>query len=529
MFAFLCVLGLTLASNSGLLQPVNIAVIAKTDGADYSDTDDGATLKLLINGVWRQSHFPDLAGDDMMKHKSDWFEWSASSFYGWNRLNQLQAIKIRARGNDGWKFEDISVFVEDSNENWHTVAMHHNIDQWIDGDSNVPQEVYINMNVNNWMDCISHGHVMEVQLFAETEGSSNAGSDDQARLHIHTSTGATEVKTLADLEGNDYLENKSDWWQWSLNRAYKAYEIDSVILQSGGSDGWNPRKAMVVVKTSTYEYQVVAFDRDIQWLDDWASTSLRLRHCPFEYSETIAYWNSYGSGNGGPGTSHGIGFSFSETDTTHTTTSNSKALFQSTTDTSTTSFETGAQFKVLSASSKYERSVSNTNSQEVTSSVSSGISSSIGFSTTYEHQATAPGNMPAGSLYVLYTKDIYRKHNYGDGTTLVTFDYIFKWGACRDVHPNCVSSAYCLDEQCMTCTVPEAMISTTFEGVRSECIPDGHEPLRCDPNNLDWSCCTPSNPCGEGEGDCDRDSDCQGSMVCLHDTHHFYFDTCGYQ
>ena len=29
----------------------------------------------------------------------------------------------------------------------------------------------------------------------------------------------------------------------------------------------------------------------------------------------------------------------------------------------------------------------------------------------------------------------------------------------------------------------------------------------------DWSCCTPGHPCGEGEGDCDRDDDCAGTNL----------------
>lgn len=493
MFAFLCILGLTLASNSGLLQPVGIAVIAKTDGQMFSATSDGATLKLLINGNWRQSHFPEVKHSvekDWVSHivgspgsyigtlqdKSDWFEWTASKFHGWNQLNELQAIKIRSRGNNGWKFEDIAVFVEDSNGNWHTVAMHQEINQRIDSDSKSPKEAYISMNVNRWMDCMADGHITQVQFFAETAGISHAGSNNRAYLQIQTSTGATDTQHLADLAGDDYLINKSDWWTWTLNRAYKAYEIDRVVLKSGGSDAWNPSKAMLVVRTSTGEYQVIAFDRHIGWLENRSSESLRLLTCPFEYSETIAYWNSYGSGNGGSGTTHGIQFSFAETETTHTTTTESKELFQSTTDTTTTGFETGLEFKALSASAKYERSVSNTYSETVTSSVATGISGSITREVSYVHTAATPDNMPDGSYYVLYTKDIYRKHNYGDGTTLVTFDYVFKWGPCRNVHPNCVSSSYCADEQCMTCTIPEAMISSTFEGVRSECVPDDYVP-----------------------------------------------------
>ena len=29
-----------------------------------------------------------------------------------------------------------------------------------------------------------------------------------------------------------------------------------------------------------------------------------------------------------------------------------------------------------------------------------------------------------------------------------------------------------------------------------------------------WDCCTPQSPCGIGEGDCDRDSDCSGALKC---------------
>ena len=36
----------------------------------------------------------------------------------------------------------------------------------------------------------------------------------------------------------------------------------------------------------------------------------------------------------------------------------------------------------------------------------------------------------------------------------------------------------------------------------------------CDASKNDWSCCTSSNPCGVDEGDCDKDSDCAGNLVC---------------
>ena len=36
----------------------------------------------------------------------------------------------------------------------------------------------------------------------------------------------------------------------------------------------------------------------------------------------------------------------------------------------------------------------------------------------------------------------------------------------------------------------------------------------CNPVNNDWGCCTSSNPCGLGEGDCDNDDQCAGDLVC---------------
>jgi hypothetical protein len=34
---------------------------------------------------------------------------------------------------------------------------------------------------------------------------------------------------------------------------------------------------------------------------------------------------------------------------------------------------------------------------------------------------------------------------------------------------------------------------------------------------IDSGCCIDSNPCGEGDGDCDRSSECKGDLVCGHD------------
>ena len=38
--------------------------------------------------------------------------------------------------------------------------------------------------------------------------------------------------------------------------------------------------------------------------------------------------------------------------------------------------------------------------------------------------------------------------------------------------------------------------------------------LACDWTTDKWACCTALQPCEYGEGDCDNDGECAGSLVC---------------
>ena len=38
--------------------------------------------------------------------------------------------------------------------------------------------------------------------------------------------------------------------------------------------------------------------------------------------------------------------------------------------------------------------------------------------------------------------------------------------------------------------------------------------LDCSSGSIDPDCCSSSDPCGAGEGDCDSDGDCKGDLVC---------------
>ena len=49
-------------------------------------------------------------------------------------------------------------------------------------------------------------------------------------------------------------------------------------------------------------------------------------------------------------------------------------------------------------------------------------------------------------------------------------------------------------------------------------IPLHQQCVAFDPSTPDQSFCTPSCSCMHGEGDCDDDFDCGGSLVCIDDT-----------
>lgn len=461
------------------LIPINVAVIAKTDGRKHADTDDNPYLKLNINGNWREVIFPTMSGDQYTKHMSDWFEWPAHAFSGFNDLDDLNGIRIKNGGNDGWCYEDISVFVQDINGNWHAVAMHHEANDWIDGNSKSSyREQTISMNVDNWQQCLASGNIREIQVFALTDIMSDANSDDQAKIVIHANDGHDETITLDNLEGNDYQRHKSDWWKIDWSRHYRTIDITDIELQSGGSDGWNPARVMVLFKTSDDEYQVVALDRSIDWLDNESKESLTLTTCPLTYTDAIGFWEKFSDGNGGDGTVHTIEFEFTRSETDSLTTEEAMERFQSTSSSTTIGVEYGAEYAGLTASSKFEHTTTNTNSVAARSSVQTALSNMVSQSTTVTHTAAPPDNL-GDEAYVIYVWNIFRKNTYGGGADMKSFTYFFSRGPCLDVLPNCVSSMYCVDENCLTCSTDDAVIDPTYANVRQECIPSaGRRSLR---------------------------------------------------
>jgi hypothetical protein len=363
--------------------------------------------------------------------------------------------------------------------------MHHEINLWIDSDGHwTEKERTITMNVPEWTKCEAEGNMVQIELFAETADMTHAGSDDQAKLHVafHTASGRkANMFFLNDLAGNDYLETKTDWFSLTELPAYKVHQIAEIKLESGGSDGWHPSKAMVVIKTHKGQYQVISYDEsNIGWLDDGSLHKLQLSSCPFRYTETLGYWERIATGNGGDGAQFELEFSFTDSKTSGREIGEQKEIFKSSTNTMTMGFETGLEFEGLTMSQKLEHSIEHTTSSTVTNSIVNSIGSTLTKHEVRKHTAPRPDALKADpeAHFTLYVLNIYRKNNVGSSSTLrVNVDYVYKWGPCRDVYPNCISATFCADRYCMTCNgkTDNRILKTKEDfdraGIRQECRP----------------------------------------------------------
>ena len=61
------------------------------------------------------------------------------------------------------------------------------------------------------------------------------------------------------------------------------------------------------------------------------------------------------------------------------------------------------------------------------------------------------------------------------------------------------------------------IVRTTIWGLVLICLyiyPLNFTEFKCADGTAGMDCCTSSNQCGEGEGDCDSDEDCMGNLKC---------------
>jgi len=255
---------------------------------------------------------------------------------------------------------------------------------------------------------------------------------------------------------------------------------------------------------------------------------------PLTWGNAVGYWWFLQAGQG-----YGDSITYTITRQTETTngreytTEEEKAFSSSLENSQTHSFEltVGGDFKAFSAEAKY--SYASTVTESTTNSIRNNIinavsyATSSGTSTTRECTTTMPNEM-----YRTYVWTVYRASSEeGNGASQQTCTFQHQSGACRFVPPNCPMGE-CQDQNCIYCAngvdplTPIATLRANWPACFAELEGEGR---RCHPELNDWSCCSPSQPCAAGEGDCDHDSDCQGNLMCLSDEERYGgLDICGH-
>ena len=109
--------------------------------------------------------------------------------------------------------------------------------------------------------CATHIYVMGF-----TSGSKHAGSDDHPYLIIDLNNHEHGSARFPNRPGNDMLENKGDFWRFSLKSDLKfrkscitKADIKKVIVQNGGKDGWKIESIVTILRSGWY-YTVVTAD-----------------------------------------------------------------------------------------------------------------------------------------------------------------------------------------------------------------------------------------------------------------------------
>lgn len=185
----------------------------------------------------------------------------------------------------------------------------------------------------------------------------------------------------------------------------------------------------------------------------------------------------------------------------------------------------------MSASAKWSwaRSRTESTTNEIRSNIINAVSHATIAGTTTTRECTS--NMP-DEQYNTYVWTVYRassEENNGASQQTCTFQH--QTGECRWVEPNC-PIGMCKDLNCIYCAegvtpiIPIPELRAQWPSCFAEV---GRRNLRCRPDLDQWSCCSPSQPCPAGEGDCDSDDDCAGDLVCLQNPDSSSkFDICGY-
>jgi len=246
---------------------------------------------------------------------------------------------------------------------------------------------------------------------------------------------------------------------------------------------------------------------------------------PLSWGNSVGFWSSVTSGQNAAMTYSATQSFTSSSTSSHEFTESESNEFTSTFSESLTdgySLGVSGEFLDMGVSAQYSwaTTLEESVSQKVITATTTAVSNSISDSTTQEITCQISSGQSV-DFYRLWLWTLYRAAaNYPDtGAYKSTCDYVLQTGLQCSAHvpPNC-PPGYCADAGCMTCLDqdgveplrPVALMYDDYTGCFNQIGID----VRCALSKRDYSCCTVNDPCGEWEGDCDVDDQCEGDLVC---------------
>jgi len=234
----------------------HIHLMASTASTQGAGSDQFPSLCLIHRGNEQCLRFPDLAADDMYKHKADWWTFDFQDV----KVEDVSRFFIRNNDkSDGWKIDDIAIIIEASNGDILIPVLEHDLNQWSDNEYN--WEKYIDLPQNsNWLgllSCSEFAHftardtekIVNITVVATTAGGSAAESDWVSLLKLHAA-GETYTFELDNPIADDYTNYKSDMWVFdasTLNihpQSLKEFWLDGVY-----HDTWEYTQFVVILTT----------------------------------------------------------------------------------------------------------------------------------------------------------------------------------------------------------------------------------------------------------------------------------------
>lgn len=346
-----------------------------------------------------------------------------------------------------------------------------------------------------------------------------AGLNGQYQFHKWTS-GHHNYKQVG---GNNCIFYKNGSW-----RMYLCSEVDT-------SNSWY----LSLSSSNQYEYCVQDLTGSSHWKSPLGAVYPHLgitvqNGITATWGNAVGYWEEFGSGQGygdsatltvSRYTESSTGYEFSQAE------QNSFFSTESFSQTAGTEVGVSSTFSGMTTSAKW--SYAATLSQSTTQGVRQTMTNALSYATSDGTSMTisCTTQMP-NAAYRSYVWTTYRASSIENtGASQQTCNFQHQSGPCKFVPPNCPVGT-CLGDYCINCQdgiTPLQPVSNLMAQY-PECFDEinGQNPSptsHCTTELNNWTCCTNEIPCQAGEGDCDNDAECAGSLVCIHEPG---FDVCGY-